>query len=183
MSSNGIGLQTARGSGTTGHIQKNVASNKNPASNANDKYGHFKRRQLTKDRKLKYEKHVSTSNNRDEAKQEIRSHELKRDIEVKCMELRDVLEDANEEEIEIEKKVKELREKLLNAPMSGRKHADLDHRSKSDSSHTNYEGIPKPNNQKDKYRSSRNDTDVGGFSYKRRYTDCDEKGKRLKIQR
>lgn len=181
MSSNGIGLQTARGSGTTGHIQKNVASNKDHGSNAEDKYGHFKRRQLSRDRKLKYEKHVSTSNNRDEAKQEIRSHELKRDVEVKCMELRDVLEDANEEEIEIEKKVEELRDKILNAPMT-RNHTDPDH-NKDSSSHTNNEGEFKPNNFKDTHKSSKNDTEVSGFSYKRRYTDCDEKGKRLKIRR
>lgn len=179
MSSNGIGLQTARGSGTTGHIQKNVASNQDHTDNASDKSGYFKRRQLSRDRKLKYEKHVSTSNNRDEAKQEIRSHDLKRDVEVKCMELRDALEDASEEETEIEKKVKELRDKLLTAPMTSRK---LGH-NKNSSSHTNYEGNSKLSNLNDEYESSKNGTEVSGISYKRRYTDCDEKGKRLKIRR
>lgn len=179
MSSNGIGLQTARGSGTTGHIQKNVASNKDHASIKDDKSGHFRRRQLSNDRKLKYDKHISTRNNRDEAKQEIRSHDLKRDVEVKCMELRDALEDESEEELTIEKKVNELRDKLLNSPMTARKHTRLDDH-KSDSSHASYEN--KINDHKDNDNASKNDIE-DSFSYKRRYTDCDEKGERLKIRR
>lgn len=181
MSSNGIGLQTARGSGTTGHIQKNVASNNDHASIKDDKSGHFKRRQLSKDRKVKYDKHISTRNNRDEAKQEIRSHDLKRDVEVKCMELRDALEDESEEELTIEKKVNELRDKLLNAPTTARKRTSLDD-NRSNPSHASYESTEKNNDHRDNDNVSKNDS-KDSFSYKRRYTDCDEKGERLKIRR
>ena len=177
MSSNGIGLQTARGSGTTGHIQKNIASKKAHVSIGDDKSSHYKRRQLLKDRKLKYDKHISTRNNRDEAKREIKSHDLKREVEVKCMELRDALEDENEEELTIEKKVNELRDKLLNPLMSSRKHMSLDN-NRSNSSHAIYEN----NKHKDNDNASKSDS-KDSFSYKRRYADCDEKGERLKIRR
>lgn len=181
MSSNGIGLQTARGSGTTGHIQKNVASDKDHVSIKGDKSGHFKRRQLSKDRKFKYDKHVSTRNNRDEAKQEIRSHDLKRDVEVKCMELRDALEDESEEELTIEKKVNDLRDRLLNAPMTASEHTRLEH-NRNNPSNTNFGNTLKNNDHNDNDNISKNDN-TGSFSYKRRYTDSNEKGDRLKIRR
>ena len=95
------------------------------------------------------------------------------------MELRDALEDESEEELTIEKKVNELRDKLLNSPMTARKQTSLDDR-KSDSSHASYEN--KINDHKDNDNASKNDIE-DSFSYKRKYTDCDEKGERLKIRR
>ena len=76
---NNIGLQTARGSGTNGYVQRNLS--------------------LLRSRKEK----VEYNTNEDLAKleqmntkkpnQEILEHERKRRIELKCMELQDLMED------------------------------------------------------------------------------------------
>lgn len=157
MSSNGIGLQTARGSGTTGHVQRNIASvkdHKNEDSNS----GYFKRRQISKQRKIKYDKRSKRSNN-DEAESEIKEHYLKRDIEVKCMELRDTLEDESEDELVILTKVNNLRAKLLNDSelVEGRTCTkSLDVSSTDNKSNVESEGTG------------------DAYNYKRRYTDSNE---------
>ena len=114
MSYNGIGLKTPRGSGTNGYVQRSLANirRKPHAPYARD-YG-FDQPQ-TKQRK---------------ANPEIMEHDRKRDIELKCLELQDKLEEegylpsspafspvqrANYGRLgeeEIEKKVEQLRREL-----------------------------------------------------------------------
>lgn len=76
---NGIGLQTARGSGTNGHVQRNFAFVR-PSNKDNIHY-------RTEEDIAKLE----ASTNR-QPNLEILNHERKRKIEVKCAELEEVLE-------------------------------------------------------------------------------------------
>jgi cwf21 domain len=113
MSYNGIGLKTPRGSGTNGYVQRSLANirRKPQAPYARDR--DFDKPQ-TKTRK---------------ANPEIMEHDRKREIEVRCLELQDKLEEegyarasaqnkshANRpislDEDEIEKKVEQLRQEL-----------------------------------------------------------------------
>lgn len=76
---NNIGLQTARGSGTNGYVQRNLS--------------------LLRSRKEKVEYHTNEDLakleqiNTKKPNQEILEHERKRQIELKCMELQDVMEE------------------------------------------------------------------------------------------
>jgi len=96
MSYNGIGLKTPRGSGTNGYVQRSLANirRKPPAPYARDR--DFDKPQ-TKTRK---------------ANPEIMEHDRKREIEVRCLELQDKLEEEGLDEDEIEKKVEQLRQEL-----------------------------------------------------------------------
>jgi len=74
---NGIGLQTARGSGTNGYVQRNL--------------GHVRRnRRKTGYRRM--EEHAIPKAHR-EPNAEILEHQRKRQVEVKCMELQVEMED------------------------------------------------------------------------------------------
>ncbi|KAF8477111.1 cwf21 domain-containing protein [Kalaharituber pfeilii] len=95
MSSN-VGLSTPRGSGTSGYVQRNLSHLK-PRSNP---YPPPKDLEHSRQRLRQPDKDILT-------------HEKKRDIEVKCVELRDKLEEEGVDEEEIEEKVSELRKKLL----------------------------------------------------------------------
>ena len=90
---NGIGLSTARGSGTNGYVQKNLSFVRQHKKQAptRDEYEAISLRQPNK---------------------QILEHEQKRMIEVKCLELQVQLEDDGLEELEILKQVGELRESL-----------------------------------------------------------------------
>ena len=103
MSSN-VGLSTPRGSGTSGHVQRNLSAlrpNKNPTNN-------------------RFAPYPSTSSSLDllrhkqrQPDQKILAHDRAREIEVKVFELRDELEDAAEVgEEEIERQCGELRGSL-----------------------------------------------------------------------
>ena len=76
---NNIGLQTARGSGTNGYVQRNLS--------------------LLRSRKEKVEYHTQEDvdkleqMNTKKPNQEILEHERKRQIELKCMELQDIMEE------------------------------------------------------------------------------------------
>lgn len=97
---NGIGLQTARGSGTNGHVQRNFA---------------FVRAGKKDNTTYKTEedlKKMDALNNRP-PNQDILEHERKRKIEVKCIEFEEILEDQNYTAEEIAAKVQSFREKLL----------------------------------------------------------------------
>jgi hypothetical protein len=110
MSYNGIGLQTARGSGTNGYVQRSLANIRNKP-----KTPYSRERDLEKPR---------TKTRR--ANPEIMEHDRKREIEVRCLELQDKLEDEGYvpchfilgsaygrlDEEEIEKKVALLRKEL-----------------------------------------------------------------------
>jgi serine/arginine repetitive matrix protein 2 len=110
MSYNGIGLQTARGSGTNGYVQRSLANIRNKT-----KTPYSRERELDKPR---------TKTRR--ANPEIMEHDRKREIEVRCLELQDKLEEEGYipyqlilgsaygrlDEEEIEKKVALLRKEL-----------------------------------------------------------------------
>jgi serine/arginine repetitive matrix protein 2 len=92
---NGIGLQTARGSGTNGYVQKNMSFvNHKPKVD----YKSFDEMKPV----------VHKKPNRD-----ILEHEAKRQVEVKLLEYRDKLEDLGLKESEIEEKVESHRTRLL----------------------------------------------------------------------
>ncbi|KAK6205219.1 uncharacterized protein RJT21DRAFT_14153 [Scheffersomyces amazonensis] len=105
MSYNGIGLQTARGSGTSGHVQKNLSTDSSAK-------GHYRSRKHKKELEEAKEKKIITELSKREAKAEIQNHSHKRKIDLRCMELRDKLEDEGEEESTIVEKIKQLRSEL-----------------------------------------------------------------------
>ncbi|KIJ70356.1 hypothetical protein HYDPIDRAFT_164419 [Hydnomerulius pinastri MD-312] len=92
---NGIGLTTARGSGTNGYVQRNLST--------------LRVHETAADRAAAWEVAPPKHREPDEA---ILEHEKKRKVEVKCLELQLQLEDEGLEEAEIEAKVDELRTKL-----------------------------------------------------------------------
>lgn len=85
MSYNGIGLPTPRGTGTSGHIQKNVSS----LNNSFSRQGVYERRQ---ELAHKDDRRKATFDARNLATRKIDAgileHEHKRKIEAKCVELR-----------------------------------------------------------------------------------------------
>jgi serine/arginine repetitive matrix protein 2 len=91
---NGVGLPTPRGSGTSGHVQRNCA-----ISFKKEKKKH------TEDSKL-------DPINRQPNK-EILEHTRKREIEVKCFELSDALEEQGYTQEEIDAKVSSYRKILV----------------------------------------------------------------------
>ncbi|RPA86157.1 cwf21-domain-containing protein [Ascobolus immersus RN42] len=97
MSAN-VGLPTPRGSGTSGYVQKNLSA-------------------LRPNTRTQYTSSQDNENRRDQARrkpnEEILDHERKREVEVKCLELRDKLEDEGKDEADIEEEVEGLRRKLL----------------------------------------------------------------------
>lgn len=99
MSYNGIGLTTARGSGTNGYIQKNTTRITQSS---------YKRRQENKKTSKVIDLVVKD--------QSLIQREKKRDVELKVSELRDELEDDDLDDEEIDKRCEELRQELLNPP-------------------------------------------------------------------
>lgn len=101
MSYNGIGLSTARGSGTNGFIQKNNTNSSLLTA--------YKRRQQSK--KYSESQKSKLIRQKDEG---LLNHAHKRAIDLEVSEYRDKLEDEhklNDEEVDV--KVKELRHKLV----------------------------------------------------------------------
>ncbi|QLG71783.1 hypothetical protein HG535_0C01320 [Zygotorulaspora mrakii] len=115
MSYNGIGLKSAKGSATSGHIQKSLADN-DSTKNKN-----YHARQRAKDKLKNVGKGKLADNDSEpikryvplEARRKIIKHLSKREIEVQVSELRDTLEDSNEDHQVIEKRCEELRTELL----------------------------------------------------------------------
>ncbi|CAK4854645.1 unnamed protein product [Aphanomyces euteiches] len=111
---NGIGLRTARGSGTNGYVQKNLSYVK-PA--------HI--REKERQAQLKYAL-MEEPQKKHPINKQILLHEEKRQIEVKLMQLRDELEEQGCDEDEIEEKCAQLRKKLQEQrmkPQEDTKHA------------------------------------------------------------
>ncbi|KAK9464937.1 cwf21 domain-containing protein [Lipomyces arxii] len=105
MSYNNIGLSTPRGSGTNGFVTRNISHlSSRPKSN-------LQARDESTDQDDKNE------SLRREPSKEILDHEVKRAIEVKCMDLRMKLEDDDVPDDEIDKQVETLRQTLLKAPV------------------------------------------------------------------
>lgn len=105
MSYNGVGLQTPRGTGTSGYIQKNVA-NRNVE-------GFRQKRMRDALETERREVRARMKEARRTAGKDVNDHLDKRKIDVKCMELRDELEDADVEEDVIKSRIEELRKQLM----------------------------------------------------------------------
>uniref|UniRef100_A0A0N4ZA38 Cwf21 domain-containing protein n=1 Tax=Parastrongyloides trichosuri TaxID=131310 RepID=A0A0N4ZA38_PARTI len=107
---NGIGLQTARGSGTSGHIQTNIAGTK------------FVRK--AKDVNLERDIEKAEYELKKGPNLELLEHERKRQVEIKCLKLEDKLEEEGVAEEEIKKQVNELRNELLEELKNGKLEVD-----------------------------------------------------------
>lgn len=94
---NGIGLKTARGTGTNGYIQRNIS--------------HLKPRETPFDKRTETGRHTEAVRHT-QPDAGILEHERKRRIEVQCMELRVQLEDDDAPESVIEARVADLRTAL-----------------------------------------------------------------------
>ncbi|KAI9009616.1 cwf21 domain-containing protein [Gaertneriomyces semiglobifer] len=93
---NGIGLSTARGSGTNGYVQRNLSSLR-PRERRQDNASidDLKPFQMRK------------------ANQDILEHEKKREVEVKCLHLQEQLESEGMSEEDVEARVDAMRQELL----------------------------------------------------------------------
>ncbi|KAI8902441.1 hypothetical protein BC833DRAFT_616726 [Globomyces pollinis-pini] len=98
MSYNGIGLSTARGTGTNGFVQRNLS--------------YLKPRQVVRKDVVNYMDAPEHQLSRP-ANMEILDHERKRLVEIKCLELEDELTEKGLDEDEVEVQVEALRTKLL----------------------------------------------------------------------
>ena len=96
---NGIGLPTPRGSGTNGYVQRNLAF----LTSYKDKINYKSEEGIKRGDAVAFK----------EPNKEILMHERKRQVEVKCFELEQTLEEQGYPEDEIEKHVTDLRKKLL----------------------------------------------------------------------
>uniref|UniRef100_A0A5S6Q2E8 Cwf21 domain-containing protein n=1 Tax=Trichuris muris TaxID=70415 RepID=A0A5S6Q2E8_TRIMR len=96
---NGIGLPTARGSGTNAYVQRNLAF----IAVSTKKVGY-----RTEDDLQRSEARLNKKPN-----PEILEHERKRKVELKCLELRDLMEGQGYAEEEVEEKVSLYRKLLL----------------------------------------------------------------------
>ncbi|KAH9824767.1 hypothetical protein DFH28DRAFT_1016106 [Melampsora americana] len=106
MSYNNIGLTTPRGSGTSGHVQRNLSNIQSRDSHSLQSRPRYDKDQLIKHRKP------------DEA---ILEHDRKRRIENKCVELQLTLEEDGLDESLIEIQVNELRTTLLSEQLGKEK--------------------------------------------------------------
>ncbi|KAJ2082818.1 RNA-splicing factor [Coemansia sp. RSA 988] len=96
---NGIGLTTPRGSGTSGHVVKNASALRPSQKDGDARRQHYyDRDRATKTKPLD---------------QGILEHERKRQVEVKCLELRDELEEQGLDEDAVESRVDRFRNQLL----------------------------------------------------------------------
>lgn len=127
MSYNGIGLATARGTGTNGFIQANLANLFMPKVCLicfyDINYSFFQQRSsyLTEEDIKKAEAEVNRTPNK-----ELLNHEKKRRVELKCLELNDLMEDQGYNQEEIDEKVNEYRALLLDQVLKGEFELDLD---------------------------------------------------------
>lgn len=111
MSYNGIGLKSAKGSSTSGYVQRNVGDAR--AERIGESKGkHYYKRQLNEKHQEKVEKQRKFADL--SLDKEILDHETKREIEVKVMEYRDKVEaeNSNMEDEEIDQLVDKYRIKL-----------------------------------------------------------------------
>ncbi|KAE8219702.1 hypothetical protein CF319_g6649 [Tilletia indica] len=95
---NGVGLQTTRGSGTSGYVQRNLS-----ALRYRDERGHTGPKDSLEDRDGPAQRQPDKG---------ILDHDRKRKVEIRCMELQDELEEQGLPDDEIEAKVSQLRETL-----------------------------------------------------------------------
>lgn len=138
MSYNGVGLQTARGSGTSGYVETNLAAALNKSQSEPDElvYGHYKKRKLLQQEKERKRTQALVADNKKKSQAEIVQHMSKRQIDLKCAELRDQLEDDSEDELVIAQKINALRERLDNPIEEKLSDADLETESVSEQNPT-----------------------------------------------
>ncbi|KAJ2399138.1 RNA-splicing factor [Coemansia sp. RSA 2559] len=98
---NGIGLTTPRGTGTSGHVVRNASALK-PGQE----------RGVAQSRYSRYPSERSHPRNKPVDK-DILEHERKRQVEIKCLELQDELEEKGLNDGEIEERVDKFRHQLL----------------------------------------------------------------------
>lgn len=96
---NGIGLQTARGSGTNGYVQRNLAFVKNKKERVDYK---------TEEELNKLDQGLNKQPNQD-----ILDHERKRKVELKCMEMQELMEEQGYSEKDVADKVNMFRKMLM----------------------------------------------------------------------
>jgi len=96
---NGIGLQTARGSGTNGYVQRNLSAIRTVKDKVNFR---------TEEDIQRFEADIQKGPNQD-----ILEHARKRALELKCAEMEDIMKDEGYLEHEIVEKVKLYREMLM----------------------------------------------------------------------
>ncbi|XP_038637094.1 serine/arginine repetitive matrix protein 2-like [Scyliorhinus canicula] len=96
---NGIGLPTPRGSGTNGYVQRNLSS----VRHKKDRVDYKSEEELKK-----LESGLMKKPNQD-----ILDHERKRKVELKCIELEDMMEEQGYSEEEIQQKVATFRQMLV----------------------------------------------------------------------
>lgn len=105
---NGVGLQTARGSGTNGYVQTNMAfirKSRLETKVKNDEDIRVSENVFSKDAVLKITSQKMEAMLNKKPNQEILAHQAKRKVEVKVLELREAMEeDGNYDEEEIEVK-------------------------------------------------------------------------------
>lgn len=97
MSYNGIGLSTVRGSGTNGYVQRNLSA----VRRIREKVGMLSEDQANADSSFEKKPNL-----------ELLEHDRKRRVELKCMELQDLMEEQGYDEEEITKKVNSYRQML-----------------------------------------------------------------------
>jgi len=96
---NGIGHQTVRGTGTNGYVQRNLAFVKNTKE---------KRDYKTEEELNRLDQSMNKQPN-----QEILDHERKRKVELKCMEMQELMEEQGYSDKEVEEKVNMFRKMLM----------------------------------------------------------------------
>lgn len=103
---NGVGLQTARGSGTSGYVVRNLQAQEGVE-------GHFERRKREREEAQAREAQEATAPATPlAADPALVEHERLRAVEVRCAELWDELEDQGLAEAEVDERVAALRAKL-----------------------------------------------------------------------
>lgn len=98
---NGIGLQTARGSGTNGYVQANKF---------------LVKRRTTKIEAKEFQEGAGTSGITRKANRDILEHERKRQVELKLLVLREALEEQGYTEEEIDEQIAAARVQLEDDP-------------------------------------------------------------------
>ncbi|KAG8187667.1 hypothetical protein JTE90_005519 [Oedothorax gibbosus] len=109
---NGIGLVTPRGSGTNGYVQRNMAF----VQKSKEKVSYKTEEDI---------KRLDAMSNR-KPNQGILAHERKRTIELKCLEMQELMEDEGYPEDEIETKVAMFRQMLVDKEGAGEKEIPKD---------------------------------------------------------
>lgn len=97
---NGIGLDTARGSGTNGYVQRNLSFIRN----------HKDRVDYKSEEELKKLDQAMIK----QPNKEILDHDRKRKVELKCLEMQELMEEQGYSQDEIDKKVSMFRTMLIN---------------------------------------------------------------------